>query len=52
MRCSKLRCYFFHTGIKAKVETPDQYKLYLEKLDGLRKELGVALREELYPNEE
>lgn len=39
-------------GIKAKVETPDQYKLYLEKLDGLRKELGVALREELYPNEE
>ncbi|KAF3396049.1 Cytochrome c oxidase subunit 6 [Penicillium rolfsii] len=39
-------------GIKAKVESPDQYKQYLEELDGLRQELGVALREELYPQEE
>ncbi|OJJ48986.1 hypothetical protein ASPZODRAFT_60619 [Penicilliopsis zonata CBS 506.65] len=39
-------------GIKAKVETPDQYKQYLEQLEGLRQELGVALREELYPQEE
>ncbi|EAW24359.1 cytochrome c oxidase subunit VI [Aspergillus fischeri NRRL 181] len=39
-------------GIKAKVETQDQYKQYLESLEGLRQELGVALREELYPNEE
>ncbi|KAF5860217.1 Cytochrome c oxidase subunit 6 [Aspergillus alliaceus] len=39
-------------GIKAKVETQDQYKQYLEALEGLRQELGVALREELYPNEQ
>ncbi|KAJ5319009.1 uncharacterized protein N7506_011713 [Penicillium brevicompactum] len=38
-------------GIKAKVENPDQYKAYLESLEGLRQELGVALREELYPQE-
>ena len=37
------------TGIKAKVETPAQYTQYLEKLEGLRTELGIALREELYP---
>ncbi|RAK98198.1 cytochrome c oxidase subunit VI [Aspergillus ibericus CBS 121593] len=39
-------------GVKAKVETQEQYKQYLEALEGLRQELGVALREELYPNEE
>ncbi|KAJ5907141.1 Cytochrome c oxidase subunit 6 [Penicillium subrubescens] len=39
-------------GIKAKVESQDQYKQYLEELEGLRQELGVALREELYPQEE
>ncbi|PWY92135.1 cytochrome c oxidase polypeptide VI mitochondrial precursor [Aspergillus heteromorphus CBS 117.55] len=39
-------------GIKAKVETQEQYKQYLEALEGLRQELGVALREELYPQEE
>ncbi|PLN85900.1 cytochrome c oxidase subunit VA-domain-containing protein [Aspergillus taichungensis] len=39
-------------GIKAKVETPEQYKQYLESLEGLRQELGVALREELYPDEQ
>ncbi|KOS45223.1 hypothetical protein ACN38_g3829 [Penicillium nordicum] len=38
-------------GVKAKVENPDQYKQYLESLEGLRVELGVALREELYPQE-
>ncbi|KAJ9196690.1 hypothetical protein DTO166G4_4418 [Paecilomyces variotii] len=36
-------------GIRAKVENESQYKEYLEQLDGLRKELGVVLREELYP---
>lgn len=41
-----------HIGIKAKVESQDQYKQYLEELEGLRQELGVALREELYPQEE
>ncbi|KAJ5223379.1 hypothetical protein N7468_007921 [Penicillium chermesinum] len=39
-------------GIKAKVENPEQYKQYLEALEGLRQELGVALREELYPQEQ
>ncbi|KAL1850278.1 Cytochrome c oxidase subunit 6 [Paecilomyces lecythidis] len=36
-------------GIRAKVENESQYKQYLEQLEGLRKELGVVLREELYP---
>ncbi|KAJ5642077.1 Cytochrome c oxidase subunit 6 [Penicillium lividum] len=39
-------------GIKAKVENQEQYKQYLESLEGLRQELGVALREELFPQEE
>ncbi|KAJ5586741.1 Cytochrome c oxidase subunit 6 [Penicillium hispanicum] len=39
-------------GIKAKVENQEQYKQYVESLEGLRQELGVALREELYPQEE
>jgi cytochrome c oxidase subunit 5a len=39
------------SGVKAKVENPEQYKQYLEALEGLRVELGVALREELYPQE-
>ncbi|KAJ0416876.1 cytochrome c oxidase subunit VA-domain-containing protein [Aspergillus carlsbadensis] len=39
-------------GIKAKVENKEQYKQYLESLEGLRQELGVALREELYPDQE
>ncbi|KAL4977156.1 cytochrome c oxidase subunit VA-domain-containing protein [Aspergillus desertorum] len=39
-------------GIKAKVENQEQYKQYLEALEGLRQELGVPLREELYPDEE
>ncbi|KAL2832749.1 cytochrome c oxidase subunit VA-domain-containing protein [Aspergillus pseudoustus] len=39
-------------GVKAKVENQEQYKQYLEALEGLRQELGVALREELYPEQE
>ncbi|RMJ28796.1 cytochrome C oxidase [Aspergillus sp. HF37] len=39
-------------GVKAKVENQDQYKQYLEHMDGLRQELGVTLREELYPDQE
>lgn len=44
--------FCYQTGVKAKVENKDQYQQYLESLDGLRQELGVALREELYPQEE
>jgi len=40
------------TGVKAKVENQEQYEQYLKALDTLRQELGVALREELYPSEQ
>ncbi|KAL2423776.1 Cytochrome c oxidase subunit 6, mitochondrial [Exophiala dermatitidis] len=36
-------------GIKAKVENTQQYEEYLEELKPLREELGVLLKEELYP---
>ncbi|KAI5285564.1 Cytochrome c oxidase subunit 6 [Ascosphaera aggregata] len=39
-------------GIKAKVETKDQYEQYLEELKPLREELGIPLKEELYPAKE
>lgn len=37
------------TGIKSKVENKEQYKQYLDELEPLRKELGVPLKEDLYP---
>jgi hypothetical protein len=36
-------------GIKAKVENKGQYDEYLEELKPLREELGVSLKEDLYP---
>ncbi|KAL6243441.1 Cytochrome c oxidase subunit 6 [Rhinocladiella similis] len=36
-------------GIKAKVENTQQYEEYLEELKPLREELGVNLKEDLYP---
>ena len=36
-------------GIKAKVENKGQYEQYLEELKPLREELGIVLKEELYP---
>ena len=39
------------TGIKAKVENKGQYEQYLEELAPLRKELGIELKEDLYPEE-
>jgi hypothetical protein len=36
-------------GIKAKVENKGQYDQYLEELKPLREELGVSLKEDLYP---
>lgn len=36
-------------GIKAKVETKAQYDEYLKELGPLREELGVSLKETLYP---
>ncbi|RFU81733.1 cytochrome c oxidase subunit va [Trichoderma arundinaceum] len=38
-------------GIKAKVENKGQYQQYLDELKPLREELGVALKEDLYPEE-
>jgi cytochrome c oxidase subunit 5a len=37
------------TGIKAKVENTHQYDEYLEELKPLREEMGINLKEELYP---
>ncbi|KAE9392917.1 COX5A-domain-containing protein [Gymnopus androsaceus JB14] len=36
-------------GIKEKVENKTQYEQYLNELKGLREELGIATKEELYP---
>lgn len=38
-------------GIKAKVENKGQYEQYLQELAPLREELGIVLKEELYPEE-
>ncbi|PTB67991.1 cytochrome c oxidase, partial [Trichoderma citrinoviride] len=38
-------------GIKAKVENKNQYQQYLDELKPLREELGVSLKEDLYPEE-
>lgn len=37
------------TGIKAKVENAGQYDEYLKELQPIRDELGVQLKEMLYP---
>jgi hypothetical protein len=37
------------TGIKHKVENKRQYEEYLEDLKGVREELGINLKEDLYP---
>jgi len=39
-------------GIKAKVENQHQYQQYLEELAPIRKELGVELVEDLYPEQQ
>ncbi|KAJ3490014.1 hypothetical protein NLG97_g5868 [Lecanicillium saksenae] len=36
-------------GIKAKVDSKGQYEQYLQELKPLREELGVPLKEDLYP---
>ncbi|MCJ1328931.1 Cytochrome c oxidase subunit 6 [Thelotrema lepadinum] len=38
-------------GIKAKTENVQQYQDYLEELKPLREELGVNLKEDLYPTQ-
>jgi len=39
-------------GIKAKVENKGQYQQYLDELKPLREELGIPLKEDLYPEEQ
>lgn len=36
-------------GLKHKVETKEQYDAYLEELKDVREELGIDLKEELFP---
>ena len=38
-------------GIKAKVENTTQYQEYLDELKPLREELGINLKEDLYPED-
>ncbi|KAI9652983.1 MAG: Cytochrome c oxidase subunit 6 [Bathelium mastoideum] len=38
-------------GIKAKVENKMQYEEYLQELEPLREELGVNLKEHMYPDD-
>lgn len=40
-----------NSGIKSKVENKGQYQQYLDELKPLREELGIPLKEELYPEE-
>jgi cytochrome c oxidase subunit 5a len=37
-------------GIKAKVENKGQYDEYLRELKDIREELGVQLKEDMYPD--
>lgn len=37
------------TGIKAKVENKEQYEQYLAELKPVREDLGIPLKEDLYP---
>ncbi|KAJ9629775.1 Cytochrome c oxidase subunit 6 [Taxawa tesnikishii (nom. ined.)] len=37
-------------GIKAKVESKGQYDEYLKELEGIREELGINLKESMYPD--
>jgi hypothetical protein len=37
------------TGIKAKVENKGQYEQYLQELAPLKEELGISLKEDLFP---
>ena len=43
--------HFLNAGIKAKVENKGQYDDYLRDLEPLREELGIDLKEDLYPEQ-
>ena len=39
------------TGVKFKVENKNQYEEYLQELEPIREELGIPLKEAMYPDE-
>ena len=39
------------TGIKFKVENKNQYEEYLQELEPIREELGIPLKEAMFPDE-
>ncbi|RBQ79020.1 hypothetical protein VDGD_01394 [Verticillium dahliae] len=39
-------------GVKAKVENKGQYEQYLAELKPLREELGLSLKEDIYPEQQ
>lgn len=39
-------------GVQAKVENKGQYQQYLDELKPLREEMGITLKEDLYPEGE
>lgn len=43
-------CVFVSAGIRAKVENQGQYDEYLEELRPIREELGINLKENMYPD--
>lgn len=45
----KLTRHTLFTGIKAKVENQGQYDEYIRELESIRQELGIELKEVLYP---
>ena len=51
LRRSEDKGSHYYLGIKAKVENRGQYDQYLEELKPLREELGISLKEDLYPEE-
>jgi len=38
-------------GIKAKVENKGQYQQYLDELKSIREEMGIMLKEDMYPEQ-
>lgn len=46
---SQIHANICTSGIKAKVENKGQYDEYLQELESVREELGVNLKENLYP---
>lgn len=38
-------------GVKFKVENKNQYQEYLQELEPIREELGIPLKETMYPDE-